>query len=75
MSYLIAAVGALAAVYFAVRFFLLKRSFLSIYSNAGQDFDDEEANESKSLATNTIHNYYRLNDKHTAKTGTAKTGE
>ena len=25
--------------------FLLKRSFLSIYSNAGQDFDDEEANE------------------------------
>jgi len=25
--------------------FLLKKSFFSIYSNAGQDFDDEEANE------------------------------
>ena len=43
--------------------FLLKKSFFSIYSNAGQDFEDEIANEEqdkKEAAENAAMNYYKI---------------
>lgn len=43
--------------------FLLKKSFFSIYSNAGQDFDDEIANEDedrKEAAEKAAMRYYRI---------------
>ena len=43
--------------------FLLKRSFLSIYSNAGQDFDDEIANEEQDkqeAAEKAAMKYYKI---------------
>lgn len=43
--------------------FLLKKSFFSIYSNAGQDFDDELANEEqdkKEAAEKAAMQYYRI---------------
>lgn len=43
--------------------FLLKKSFFSIYSNAGQDFDDEEANETedkKEAAEKAAMKYHRI---------------
>ena len=43
--------------------FLLKKSFFSIYSNAGQDFDDEIANEEqdkKEAAEKAAMKYYKI---------------
>ena len=43
--------------------FLLKKSFFSIYSNAGQDFDDEIANEEqdkKEAAEKAAMKYHRI---------------